>query len=171
MSHSNVNYRFSACAEVPQFLSCSMDQNPSVLVGNCILRGKSYHSFAKKCIVLSSLIPYKNDSRDIELYSIGVVVIAHTASYTGSFLRNLLNRYIRTTISHYFAHYNLHESGRKVCLINVSNIWSCVIFIDQKTVLPLIVSCHRRHTAHYRLQTEYNIQTMTKTAVKTFPLF
>ena len=93
---------------------------------------------------------------------------------SGSFLRNLLNRYISTTISHYFAHYNLYESGRKVCLINV---WSCVIFIDQKTVLPRIVSCHRfllrrLHNAHCRLQIEYNIQTMTtKTAVKTFPLF
>ena len=72
---------------------------------------------------------------------------------SGSFLRNLLNRYIRTTISHYFAHYNLYKSGRKVCLINV---WGCVIFIDQKTVLPLIVSCHRffiTQTAYRTLQT------------------
>ena len=54
------------------------------LGGNWILRGKSYHSFAKKCVsVLLSLNPYSNGSRDIEVYSIGVVVIAQRASYTG----------------------------------------------------------------------------------------
>ena len=77
----DINYRFPACP-----VSCSEFKNsiPRQLLNGSELQLKVEIEFyevshitvsLRNVLVLSSLIPYQNGSRDMELYSIGVVVI------------------------------------------------------------------------------------------------